>query len=156
MCKTMNSLQSLIDSLVESIRNAHHVPSDIERKEAIAQIKSCAETLQKSLCCYLTTEGDGRTCDCKFASAGEERLRRGTSEQTGCCEARSILWNLKTLQTVPDIEQALKAVAVAALEMAREAGPEERTPITHHNEGFNSALSAKSQAISELISEVRK
>lgn len=56
------------------------VPENID--EAIEY----AAELQKRQCCYGTTEGDGRPCDCKFLQGPNQ----GSSEATGCCEARGL------------------------------------------------------------------
>jgi hypothetical protein len=56
-----------------------------------------AKTLQKSLCAYGTTEGDGRKCDCKFSKTGE--LGHKFSESgCGCAEARAIIYGLEKLE----------------------------------------------------------
>lgn len=48
---------------------------------------------QAGVCAYGTREGDGRTCDCKYAMPGQPR--RG--EQTGCPELRSAIRMLRRL-----------------------------------------------------------
>jgi len=61
--------------------------------KTLKEIRECAVTLQSSLCSYGTTEGDGKKCDCKFASNG--KLGNKHSEDgCGCAEARAIIWFL--------------------------------------------------------------
>lgn len=76
----------------------------MKKEELIKEIDRCARVLQKSLCCYGTNEGDNRTCDCKFAFDAEKQEYKKQfeagrmGEETGCAEARSIIWNIKKLQ----------------------------------------------------------
>lgn len=74
-------------------------------EEAIKEIDRCARVLQKSLCSYRTTEGDGKICDCKFAFDYDRQQYKTEfvnkiSEENGCAEARSIIWNIKKLEDI--------------------------------------------------------
>jgi len=70
-----------------------------EIEEKVKEIDRCARILQKSFCLYGTTEGDKRTCDCKFAFDSEKQeykkeLGNKFGEESGCAEARRIIWKL--------------------------------------------------------------
>ncbi len=67
-------------------------------------IEKYARILQKGLCGYLTKEGDKKTCDCKFLNDNflDEKfspmLGLSNGENTGCCEARSIIWEIQKIK----------------------------------------------------------
>lgn len=58
--------------------------------EVIATLR----VIQYQVCCYGTTEGDGRTCDCKF---GKDESSSPIGEQTGCPELRQVIRTLEIL-----------------------------------------------------------
>lgn len=78
---------------------------DKEISASLLKIKQWAATLQKAACAYGTIEGSGGRCDCKFLDENTITfsLRCGDIEQTGCCEARSILWEINKLS--PSLKQ---------------------------------------------------
>jgi len=64
--------------------------------EELIQIKENALFLQKNLCSYGTTEGDGQRCDCKFSQNGELQLH--SESGCGCAEARSIIFCVEKIE----------------------------------------------------------
>ena len=60
------------------------------------QVIEVLKRIQHDACAYGTTDGDGRTCDCKF---GGNYLEKGNSwtEQTGCPELRQAIRTLEWL-----------------------------------------------------------
>ncbi len=50
---------------------------------------------QHTRCAYLTREGDGRSCDCKFGLGSLVQSARG--EMTGCPELRAAVRTLKAI-----------------------------------------------------------
>lgn len=100
---------------VPFVKIAPMTPHD-ELKKLLNEIDTNARTLQKGLCCYSTIEGDNHTCDCKFAGSDTFFLGKLTGyEQTGCCEARSIIWAIPKLKAFLAAER--KAAVEEALEM---------------------------------------
>ena len=76
-----------------------------EMLETLEYTKKLATILQKKLCGYGTTNGDGKPCDCKFfvftdtideQISGKESMN-AHGEKTGCCEARSIIRYLEEI-----------------------------------------------------------
>lgn len=67
-----------------------------EEKRLIEQIKQLSIILQSSLCAYGTKEGDGHMCDCKYSSDGKT-LKGFPHEESGCAEARKIIWNCEKI-----------------------------------------------------------
>lgn len=69
----------------------------MEKEIDLDLIEKNARVLQKKLCVYGTTEGDNRVCDCKFSRNGDIRPWT-SSEESGCAEAREIIWEIKKLK----------------------------------------------------------
>jgi hypothetical protein len=63
------------------------ITSDYTMQELIAM----TDKLVKKLCCY----GGGSFCDCKYLKDGDKPSKDWGEENTGCCEARTLRWQLK-------------------------------------------------------------
>lgn len=73
---------------------------------SIEELIAMTDKLVKKLCCY----GGGNFCDCKYLASGEAP-KHGWGEQTGCCEARTLRWQLQH-QLTKKKEQQLRPAAV--------------------------------------------
>lgn len=62
---------------------------------------------QHELCAYGTREGDGKTCDCKFAQFPGDLL---SGEKTGCAEMRKAIWTLEEIAEIEGMARQLQKV----------------------------------------------
>lgn len=75
------------------------MPGMFGKIENIDEAIEYARGLQSALCCYGTTQGDGRPCDCKYFVGYENAKYTGLSgEKTGCAEARALIEYLEDLK----------------------------------------------------------
>ncbi len=57
---------------------------------SIEELIAMTDKLVKKLCSY----GGGNFCDCKYLKEGGKPVH-GWGESTGCCEARTLRWQLQ-------------------------------------------------------------
>ena len=77
-----------------------------ETLDGLEYCKSLATFLQQMLCINGTTQGDGRSCGCIFATSMEtikKQIKNGEGrkipsvERTGCCETRTIIREIERI-----------------------------------------------------------
>jgi hypothetical protein len=66
----------------------------VEEAVKTADLVEVLRDEQAKHCSYGTREGDGKTCDCKYANP----LRPWNPEATGCPELRAAIWVLLDVQ----------------------------------------------------------
>lgn len=98
---------------------------DSDISAALVSALADARLLQEVFCVYIGSDGKAaKKCDCKYIGATDKHHRSG--EQSGCCEARSIIGVLETVQSqhghAPAVDLNKLREALADVEHERWSG----------------------------------